>query len=251
MHGQGDRHPLHLLAAACHGLEQVIRIGIVAALPAEAAAARAAVSASGVAERVTVVHSGIGAERAVRAGRKLLKAEARLILSFGVAGALHQDLTIGQIFTAREVMGPDDSVYATDADWLQRSCEAGIRTLPRCGSTDAPVPTPQRKQQLHRDSGAWAVDMESHALAAMAPERFALLRAVSDTASQSLPATLLHLVDGMGRFRPAGLPGLLAAGPGNVAAVLRAARDYRRALAALRLALTRMLDQYRVSGDAD
>ena len=98
--------------------------------------------------------------------------------------------------------------------------------------------TPQAKATLFRDSGALAVDMESHLAAAFAKRQglpFAVARAVSDPANRALPPLAAKAVRPDGsvdisyilrelRREPHQLAGLIAAGLNSRAAFATLAR---------------------------
>jgi adenosylhomocysteine nucleosidase len=93
----------------------------------------------------------------------------RGVISFGVAGGLDPSLKSGDVVVATEVMNGD-------ARWL-----AGLSLSEDQSS----------KAALRSETGAAAVDMESHIAAAYAAENdlpFAALRVISDPASRALPA---------------------------------------------------------------
>ncbi|WP_168709991.1 squalene--hopene cyclase [Massilia sp. Mn16-1_5] len=112
------------------------------------------------------------------------------ILSFGCAGALDPSLRAGDCVVASRV-----DTLAADPAWTQ----ALMERLPRArfgalAGLDAPLATRAAKAALWQESGALAVDMESHA-AALAARRlqlpFAAVRVVLDPAWRSLPPCAL------------------------------------------------------------
>jgi nucleoside phosphorylase len=103
--------------------------------------------------------------------------------------------------------------------------------------SDALVLDPAAKAALGRRTGAAAVDMESHRLATVAAEAGLpcfVVRAVSDPAGRALPALAATALDAAGRPRIGAVLAGLARRPGDLAALIRAARDSRAALATLR-----------------
>jgi nucleoside phosphorylase len=97
-----------------------------------------------------------------------------------------------------------------------------------------------RKAELHRVTGAVAIDLESHLVAqaaARAGRPFLVLRAIADSATQALPDAAVH------GLAPNGKPALgrvlrsVARDPRQIPALIKLAGDTRRGLDALRSAL--------------
>ena len=153
------------------------------------------------------------------------------ILSFGICGALDPDLEIGDLLIANSVNGT-----ATDADWTARLANAlpAARIGPFAAS-DTMAADRETKASLRRETGAIAVDMESH-LAAASGIPFAVLRAVSDAADHSLP--------------PAARVGLRNDGSPDIAAVLRSLIGDPRQLPALIRTARDVQTAYRALGHA-
>jgi hypothetical protein len=105
--------------------------------------------------------------------------EGRLV-SFGLAGALHDGLRIGDVLDATRVV---DSAGAT----LWEGAPLGVPGARQATmlASDVLVHDPSDRRRLHESSGADAVDMESGVLAASG--RLAgVVRAVSDIPSSSV-----------------------------------------------------------------
>ena len=157
------------------------------------------------------VRVGVRAVNGVPAGR---------VVSFGVAGALHDGLAVGDVLDATRVV---DAAGAT----LWEGGPLGVRGARRAIvlASDELVHDAAERRRLRESSGADAVDMESGVLAASG--RLAgVLRAISD-----VPASAIEGVDTTvhadGRTNVAGLLRWLAVKRG------RAVRSIRDALAAL------------------
>jgi adenosylhomocysteine nucleosidase len=148
-------------------------------------------------------HLGAALESAVADG-------ASGIISFGVAGGLAPALVAGDWIIAAVVRAGQQS-FPTDPLWTRSLLERlpGAVHADIVG-TDTPVADPLGKQLLHAQTGAAAVDMESHIAARIAAARqvpFVACRVIIDAANKPLP--------------PAALIGLRADGTADVLAVSR------------------------------
>lgn len=181
----------------------------------------------------------VGAEALVRA----LGDGATGVLSFGLCGGIDPALGPGNLVIGNRVRAGDRDI-AVDAEWLERL----TRALPDVAvggvaGADAIVGTSTAKAALRAETGAVATDMESHRAALAALEAgvpFAILRAVSDGATESLP-----LCAQMG-FRSDGsvdigavVRGLMRR-PTEFPALMRTARHAGKAMTALTEAANRL-----------
>jgi adenosylhomocysteine nucleosidase len=175
----------------------------------------------------------------------LLREGADALISFGIAGALAPSLAPGGLLVPRAVMDDRGTRYAVDDAWRTqivdtlRRADMPVEGRDLLGASEAAA-SPARKAELYRITGAVAVDLESHlvaAVAARAGKPFIVLRAVSDSAKQALPDAAIH------GLAPNGKPALgrvllsVARDPLQIPALIRLASDTRRALDALGSAL--------------
>ncbi len=175
----------------------------------------------------------VGADALARA----LRDGARGVLSFGLCGGLDPVLTPGDL-----ILGTKVGTFAVDPHWLARLTRAlPGAALGDIAGSDAIVGSVSAKAALRAATGAIAADMESHRAAELAFEAglpFAILRAVSDGASESLPLCA------QSGFRPDGsvdigaVIGGLIAHPSEFPALMRTARNAGKAMAALAAAAT-------------
>src|SRR6266481_1569145 len=119
----------------------------------------------------------------------------RGVISFGVAGGLDPSLKSGDIVVATEVLAGDTRFLAGLALNEEMIASAALRRrrVVRGGlaGVEQVVAATACKAALHSETGAAAVDMESHIAAAYATAAgllFAALRVISDPASRALPA---------------------------------------------------------------
>jgi adenosylhomocysteine nucleosidase len=130
------------------------------------------------------------------------------IISFGIAGGLAPGLRAGH-WVAAAAIRTGQQLFPTDRAWTRCLLERlpGAVHADIVG-TDAPVADPWDKQLLHAQTGAAAVDTESHIAAEVAAAHqlpFVACRAIIDAADRRLP--------------PAALVGLRADGTADVGAV--------------------------------
>jgi len=159
------------------------------------------------------------------------------IISFGIAGGLAPDLVAGNWVVASGVRN-GKKLIATDRAWARRL----LHILPNAVhahvvGADSVVSGPNEKFRLHDETGAAAVDMESHIAAEIAAEHhipFAACRVIIDAAHRTLPhAATLGL-------RPDGTPdlgailGSVRKSPRQVPDLVRTAFDLQVAKHALR-----------------
>ena len=162
--------------------------------------------------------------RAVRVGVRAVNGvpDGRLV-SFGVAGALHDGLAIGDVVDATRVV---DASGAT----LWEGAPLGVRGA-RTGTVLASnelVHDADERRRLHKASGADAVDMESGTLAATG--RLAgVVRAISDVPSSAIEG-VESTVHPDGRTDVAGLLRWVVSRRGDA---IRSMRDAVRSLNAL------------------
>jgi adenosylhomocysteine nucleosidase len=134
----------------------------------------------------------------------------RGIISFGVAGGLASHLRAGDLVVASAVLEAETH-RPTDKAWSSNLLDTiGNASYAPIVGVDAPIAEPAMKRELHRATGAAAVDMESHVVARLAAAHglaFAAVRVVVDPAHRAVP--------------PAALLGMGADGRTDVAAVVR------------------------------
>jgi adenosylhomocysteine nucleosidase len=189
--------------------------------------------------------SGGVAAQTTAIAESLLRDGAEALISFGIAGALAPSLAPGDLLVPRAVIDDRGVRFAVDDTWRTQIVDAlrgaGLQAERRdlLGTSEAAA-SPARKAEFHRVTGAVAVDLESHlvaAVAARAGKPFLVLRAVSDSAAQALPDAAVH------GLAPSGKPALgrvllsVARDPRQIPALIRLASDTRCALDALGSAL--------------
>ena len=185
--------------------------------------------------------SGADAGALRRALADKAKAPFSAVVSFGLAGGLDPSLSPGTMIVASGVVATSER-FACPPALVQVLVEgfSGAGAATRQGlvaGVEAPVMTAAAKARLFRETGALAVDMESHLAAAFARQRglpFAVARVVSDPARRALPPLAAKAV------RPDGSVDLglvlreIAREPRQLAGLLAAGLDSGAAFATLR-----------------
>lgn len=190
-------------------------------------------------------HRGARAEAAMR--QALNDPRCRGAISFGIAGGLDHNVASGTHLIASEIITPKGTI-ATDAKWSQRLLQSCHRSRPgRILGADRVIISPEEKRDLFEETGAVAVDTESHVTALMARERglpFACLRIIADPAHRRVPQAALSGLHPDGRANPAGVLRSLMRRPHEVPALLSIARDTWRARRSLETALLAIGDDF-------
>ena len=221
-------------------------IGVVVALEAEARALVPRKLRLGEIEELdsgVCVHvCGMGMAAAAAAAQALVERGVTALAMYGVAGGLDPGLAPGTLLCPREVIDHGGARYATDTAWRRRlAARLGnmvLRDDPLLTVHD-PLLTPQSKAEALRDFKAVAVDMESAAVAEVARDcglSFLALRAIADSAGDSIPAPLAGAIDRWGRAKPLGVAAALLLHPTLVPRLPHLAATMNRASAALRRA---------------
>ncbi|MFQ5985289.1 MAG: purine phosphorylase [Alphaproteobacteria bacterium] len=214
------------------------RVGVVTGLQAEAARLAPAAGAFGESGPL-VLCLGPGPRRARQAARTLVTRGARWLLSFGLAGGLDPRLVPGTLVVGSIVIDALGRQWPADAAWgarVERAGEVlGLVVGPIAGR-DRALWSPAEKTACHLRTGALAVDMESHAVAAVAAEAgipFLVLRAIADPARRTVPAAARSAIAADGRTQVASVVAALAAKPWQTPNLARLAGDGQRAFRAL------------------
>lgn len=193
-------------------------VGIIIALPQEAHAlfGKLGWSRSGGfstrAERfkdnlVLVVISGQGRVRARKAAEFLLESNPLLIMNLGVTGCLVEDLDSGDLLIPHLLSDHNSTIelnngFKTSLDRLLRSHGIDFQDglLVTCNET---VDSPAAKTALHHKTGAVAVDMEAFGIGsecAVSGVPVYVVKAVTDSLSQSIPRAITSCVSETGRI---------------------------------------------------
>ena len=160
------------------------------------------------------------------------------ILSFGIAGGLAPHLRPGSCVVARNIIA-ESGRYASDSGWAhslfgmvqgatrQRAALRDVSFGDIVGS-DVPLASTHAKRRLHENTGAIAVDMESHIAARIAVEHrlpFAAFRVVTDPSDRALPPAALVATNPDGGIEFAAIMRSLIRHPKQVPTLFRLGLD--------------------------
>lgn len=162
--------------------------------------------------------------------------EVDAVISFGIAGSLSPLLAPGDVVIPTHVVSGRDH-YLCDPVWVQMMRER----LPQArgailAGVDTVVAHIAMKRALMRESGAHAVDMESHIAAAFAKARgvpFAALRTISDGNTRTLPPAALEPLKPNGKPKMRSIIRSLFSDPGQLPELIQTGNEAGRAFKSL------------------
>jgi adenosylhomocysteine nucleosidase len=183
----------------------------------------------------TVICSGDGRGLSAKLERTI-SAGCRGLLSFGLAGGLAAQLRPGACLVASEIVSAAGRL-ATHPHWSRNLLKAFPQAIggPILGHA-APIIVPAAKHALWQQTGAHAVDMESHIVAQIAAAHglpMAAVRVVADPAHRAVPRSALAGMRPDGRTDVIGVLRSLRSQPRDLPALIRTALDARAARASL------------------
>ncbi|MGR9051871.1 MAG: phosphorylase family protein, partial [Gammaproteobacteria bacterium] len=153
-------------------------IGLVVALPEETRTLTAHPTGKGcrtfIAPSILLACSGAGPGNARASALSLLSEGAEGLVSWGCAAALDETLAPGDLTLADTLVSENGEKIDLRSDWLNDACEvlSELRPSVVClAESKALVVDSSGKAQLHRQTGADILDMETVAVAKVALER--------------------------------------------------------------------------------
>jgi adenosylhomocysteine nucleosidase len=173
--------------------------------------------------------AGLAPGAAAAAAEALVADGAQALMSFGIAGGLHPEITAGHVVVCAGIRGERTIVgHETWAAQLESLLAPSIPYLRRGQLAHAARVLTSRadKMALFAETAALAADMESYAVAMVAESHglpFIAVRAVADTAHDAVPSVAVSSMglDGRVRYgaavggaltRPWQIPGLMRLG---------------------------------------
>jgi len=191
---------------------------------------------------ISILVSGMGAERAARAAEDLVHCGMGLLISWGTAGALAADLQAGDLIIPEEVISgsgrscPTDRTLRTTLLGRLDECPGSI-FLGRLYNVSEVLKNSTEKMALHQKYKALAVDMESAAIGTVAARHgvpFMVIRVITDTLSVPVPQAVLKCTGPYGNVRIPALLFELIKQPGEIIPLARLASAFRQATKTLR-----------------
>jgi len=180
---------------------------------------------------VRAVVTGMGEQLAREAAEAALVDGADVCVSSGVAGGLKPGQRTGDILVAQVVAKEQEQVaIASDPELLALAAECGARQAARFVSV--PEIVTRAADKLILGERADAVEMESLAVLGAAARRgvpAVAIRAIADTADFDLPFDFSAMRGASGEARVSRVLAALAMRPQRLPALMRLARDCRRA----------------------
>lgn len=189
---------------------------------------------------VAVVHTGVGSANCNERLELLLhRARPEFVITSGFAGALDEQLRIGDLILAENFSDP--SLLGLAKEILR---EHSVRTAKLFTSTTV-IDSISGRNEIARNSGAAAVDMETGAIVAICQAhgmRLLSLRAITDTPSEPFPAPADILFDiEHQRTDFVGLLSYLSRHPGSIRKLMRFSKQIARVRASLTDALVALV----------
>jgi adenosylhomocysteine nucleosidase len=194
-----------------------VNIGLIAALPAEVRCLTHQPIRPNLPLRInnyiTVMVCGIGPFAAGKAAEIMLFQKIDGLISWGIAGALTEELHSGDVVLPEYIHTETGDKYKTDTVWhcnLKKKLESTIIALHTgmLAETGSVLETREQKADLHKHTGAIVADMESAAIMRVAHKNnlpFVAVRSVIDEAHDVIPAELTRHIDIFGTLDISGL----------------------------------------------
>jgi adenosylhomocysteine nucleosidase len=181
---------------------------------------------------VTILHTGVGAKNCnARLEILLHKTRPRLVISSGFAGAVSEELRVGDLILAENFSNPG---LLASAERILRDHQP---TMVKLFTSTSIVDSVAERNEIARRAGAAAVDMETGAIVAVCNAHgvpLLSLRGISDTASQPFPMPPSVLFDIERQQTSYGrLSAYLLRHPASIWRLFRFARQVARVRAAL------------------
>ena len=177
--------------------------------------------------RAQVICSGNGQHLAASLTRVITK-QCQGLISLGVAGGLLPNVPAGTCVIGSQILDGTQRLL-TDRGWSQSLLKAIPGSIfGKIVGVAAPIAFPEVKHSLYLNTGAVAVDMESHVVGNAALTNglpFVAIRVISDPAERSLPRVALTAMRPNGTVDFFAMVRSLMKHPREVRALAETARD--------------------------
>jgi len=200
---------------------------------------------------ILVAYSGAGMANAAKAAQTLMEKGAKQLVSWGCAAGLAKNFKPGDLLLAEKIVGEQDQ-FDIDSQWRSNV----LRILNSVVSAHSGslftskelISRSLDKQQIHQNSHAVALDMESAAIAEVARKNgmpLLVIRSIADPVSMDLPAAVLAGLDGDGQVKLPKLLGHLLSHPWEVFGLIRLGIHFHAAQKTLKI----VANQLGIQGD--
>ena len=184
---------------------------------------------------VWIAYSGAGWNNASAASEQLIDRGVNQLISWGCAAGISNTLRPGDLVLASEVVSTTHH-YAIDSLLLQElqqrlGSEISIFAGKLFSSKEL-IGNRKQKQQIHSDSQAIALDMESAAIAETAQRAnipCLVIRSIADPASQDLPQAVITALNDQGQVELTRLISHLLCHPWELGDLIRLGLNFRAA----------------------
>lgn len=214
--------------------------GIVVALPEELVTLTKLKIEQGscqfISDNILVAYSGTGAKNAQAAAKLLIENGATQLMSWGCAAALVPELKSGDLILPVQLLSHQQQSLQVNKNWLKHvqnhlKSEIESHNDDLVESLDM-VTTQAAKQQLHQQTTAIAVDMESFAIAEVATKNnlpFLVIRTIADTVTMDLPQAVTHALNEQGQVQLSRLLLFILTHPQEIPALIKLGLHFNKA----------------------
>jgi hopanoid-associated phosphorylase len=203
-------------------------LGIVVALPEELPTLTSKKIPPEILNSVLVICSGAGAENARKAAETLVSNGATHLMSWGCAAALSPELKSGDLTLADSLVDANQVQININSAWhthvknsLAKSLSVHTGVLLESKTI---VSLSSEKKQLHEQTQAIVLDMESVAIAKVAQEKnlpFLAIRAIADPVTMDLPKAVSVAMNDKGKVLISPLLKYLLLHPSELPALIK------------------------------
>ncbi len=182
--------------------------GIIVALPDELSSLTKTKVSKGqcvfINDNVVVAVSGAGPVNATIASELLITNGAERLISWGCAAALNEQLLPGDLILAEQLISESRDELSLQSSWLEYITEQLSHLAPLKGpllESSSIIALSENKLELHQQTRAIALDMESIAIAKTAKKHAmpaAIIRCIADPVNMNLPESVSYAMNDQG-----------------------------------------------------
>lgn len=215
-------------------------VGIIVALPDELITLTSRSLEKGqaaqISETVMIIYSGAGSKNAQAAAEQLITQGVTGLISWGCAAGLAATLKPGDLLLADSLLDHAQKPVRFKLDWQQQTKDILTAIMPiKTGcllESQQLVASSDAKKQLHLDTHAAILDMESIAIANVAWQHqlpFLAIRAVADPVTMNLPNAVQHALNSQGDVILSKLGWFLIAHPSELWGLIKLGLNFNAA----------------------